>query len=74
MNDESLDYKSICAQTGKLYLESAHEINKLTNMLIELQQKYTAECAKATEREAIIADLSRRLSQHASPQEGTHTV
>lgn len=62
MEPNQISYQQVCLLTGRLFLESRAEIERLTTMLMELQKKYSDENQNNLKLEAALANANQQIS------------
>lgn len=66
-----ISYDFAAMQLGKTILESRHEINRLTDIIIKLQDKFTEENQNRLKAEAALAQANERITFFEKQLNGT---
>lgn len=61
MEPNQISYEAVCTITGKLFLESRYEMERLTAMLLELQKKFSDVNQEKLKLEASLQEANQRL-------------
>lgn len=57
-----ISYHNVCEITGKLFIESRYEMERLTAMLLELQKKYSQEQQERLKVESALTEAQHRIA------------